>query len=236
MSGGMRETQEQSADLEDVDSATFARFAEYIYCGNYTAANPSTVPYEENVTHEGMAQLKSPYQSTAAPEYQLNPVQDPIIGFLGAKYKKTKVKTSTLSRLRLSVPHIIPFPIESNLAPNNRSTEDYSEVFLSHARLYVFAETYQIPGLKAIAAQNLDDVLHQFTCYPQRIGDIIGLVEYIYENTPEREQHEEILREVISHFVANNLKDLVQSTKFQELLARGGSFVTDLCEKVSHRL
>ncbi|OCK85900.1 hypothetical protein K432DRAFT_254358, partial [Lepidopterella palustris CBS 459.81] len=91
--------------------------------------------------------------------------------------------------------------------PNIQPTEDYSGGFLSHVKLYVFAEKCQIQGLKGMAAQHLHDVLRQFNCYLQRIEDIIDLVEYVYyDNPPEREQHEEILREVVSWYTANKLQ------------------------------
>ncbi|KAF2193555.1 hypothetical protein K469DRAFT_549739, partial [Zopfia rhizophila CBS 207.26] len=50
MSGGMRESREGSSNLEDVDSATFTRFTEYIYCSSYTMAAPEVLPHKETCT------------------------------------------------------------------------------------------------------------------------------------------------------------------------------------------
>jgi BTB/POZ domain len=40
MTGQMKEAQEKTAKLPNLDPSTFGRFAEYIYCGNYNAPVP----------------------------------------------------------------------------------------------------------------------------------------------------------------------------------------------------
>lgn len=69
-------------------------------------------------------------------------------------------------------------------APKNKdSSEDYSDVLLCHARLYVLGDTYLIPELQKLAIHRLHATLKEFVLYPSRLQDIIMLVKYVFENT-----------------------------------------------------
>jgi hypothetical protein len=46
---------------------------------------------------------------------------------------------------------------------NRESCEDYTEVFLRHARLYVFADKYDVDGLKDLSLHMLQRTLAEFT-------------------------------------------------------------------------
>ena len=59
---------------------------------------------------------------------------------------------------------------------NRGSSEDYTDVFLSHARLYVFAEMYDIQILKTLALEELHSTLANYTLYQSRTGDVIDLL------------------------------------------------------------
>ena len=81
----------------------------------------------------------------------------------------------------------LPESTNSSTPPktNRDSTEDFTEVFLSHARVYVFAEKYDIQPLKALAIHQLHATLAIFTLYSERVGDIAALLRYSYANTAE---------------------------------------------------
>lgn len=66
---------------------------------------------------------------------------------------------------------------------NKDSSEDYSSVFLCHARLYVLGDTYLIPELQKLAIHRLHATLKEFVLYPSRLQDVIMLVKYVFENT-----------------------------------------------------
>ena len=68
---------------------------------------------------------------------------------------------------------------------NKDQAENYFEVFLEHARLYVFVDEYDIQSLKVLAMKELHTSLTVFTLYQQRTGDIVSLLRYIYEKTDE---------------------------------------------------
>ncbi len=121
--------------------------------------------------------------------------------------------------------------------PNQASNEDYTEVFLSHARLYVFAEEYDIQSLKALALDELHGTLQNFYLYPERTGDIIALLRYVYANTGEPLDGVEDMRTVLKHYVGFEMDDLMKGKGFGDLMIEdGGALLGDFLKMVEQRL
>ena len=73
-----------------------------------------------------------------------------------------------------------------NISPprkNLNSSENYTEVFLCHARLYVFADLQDIQVLKSLALDELHALLAIFDLYQERTGDVVSLLRYAYANS-----------------------------------------------------
>ena len=109
---------------------------------------------------------------------------------------------------------------------NQSPTEDYSEVFLSHARLYVFAEKYDIQPLKMLALDEIHAVLAVFTLYPNRTADIIGLLRYVYVNTCEPREGDEDMRALMTHYVGFEMEMLMEDPEFVDLIIEEGNDLT----------
>ena len=121
--------------------------------------------------------------------------------------------------------------------PNQASNEDYTEVFLSHARVYVFAEEYDIQSLKALALDELHGTLQNFYLYPERTGDIIALLRYVYANTGEPIDGVEDMRTVLKHYVGFEMDDLMKDKGFGDLMIEdGGALLGDFLKMVEQRL
>ena len=114
---------------------------------------------------------------------------------------------------------------------NQSAEEDYTPIFLGHARLYVFADKYDIIPLKALVLAKLHDTLCKFSLYEARFGDILELVRYVYENTPSRTPRDS-LRELVTHYVAYEAKKLAASEQGLDLVEENGSFARDLLSMV----
>ncbi|KAL7907077.1 hypothetical protein GGI35DRAFT_487482 [Trichoderma velutinum] len=125
-------------------------------------------------------------------------------------------------------PPIIPFTPRKN----TESCEDYSEVFLSHARLYVLADKYDIKELRDLCAHKLWVTLKEFTLYPERMGDIVGLVRYSFQNTLEGDK----LRTLLKDFCACIVEDLCKGQGFQDLIYEAPEFACELIKEMSTRL
>ena len=126
----------------------------------------------------------------------------------------------------------LPQPRE-NQAPN----EDYTDVFLSHARLYVFAEKYDIQPLKALALEELQAMLAIFNLHIERTGDIIALLRYVYENTCESAEGVENMRTLMTHYVGYEMDTLMKDDDFRDLMIEdGGALLGDFMKMVGKRI
>ena len=126
----------------------------------------------------------------------------------------------------------LPQPRE-NQAPN----ENYREVFLSHARLYVFAEKYDIQPLKALALEELQAMLGIFNLHIERTGDIIALLRYVYENTCESAEGVENMRTLMTHYVGYEMDTLMKDDNFRDLMIEdGGALLGDFMKMVGKRI
>lgn len=119
---------------------------------------------------------------------------------------------------------------------NRESCEDYTEVFLCHARLYVFADKWGIVPLKQLSLYKLHQTLSDFTLYKERIGDIVALMQYSYDNTPHLSSINDPLRSLVIHYATCVVEDLVQSSEFKALLEEARQLASDLILKMINRL
>ena len=120
---------------------------------------------------------------------------------------------------------------------NQKSNEDYSEVFLSHAQLYVFAEKYDIQNLKMLALDNLQNVLTVYTLYEERTGDIVTLLRYIYENTGEPVEGTEDMRTLLRLYMGYEMDTLMKDAGFRNVMIDdGGALLDDFMKMVRKRI
>lgn len=119
---------------------------------------------------------------------------------------------------------------------NRESCEDYTEVFLCHARLYVFAEKYDIWSLKQLSLHKLQRTLIGFTLYEERVRDVVELMRYSYLNTADRSESVDELRTLVVHYGACVVEHLARSPQFQLLLEEVGQLARDLVAQMIKRL
>lgn len=108
-------------------------------------------------------------------------------------------------------------------ARRNQAHEDYTSTFLSHARLYVFAECYGIAGLMELSLNELHGALVAFTLYEERINDVVVLVRYCYDNLVP-----DALREMITLYAVCKIEKLWVSEEFQVLVEAHGELSRSL--------
>lgn len=125
---------------------------------------------------------------------------------------------------------------------NRSSAEVYSDVFLSHARLYVFAEKYDIQALKMLALDELHATLAIYTLYTKRTSDIIDLLRYVYCNTSEASEGVENLRTLMTQYMGCELDILTYDEDFKGLMIEeegadeGGGLLSDFMKMVGKRI
>lgn len=123
-------------------------------------------------------------------------------------------------------------PARCNQAPE----EDYTEVFLSHARLYVFAEKYDIQPLKTLALKKLHQTLAIYTLYPERVGDITALFRYVYANTAESADGKDSIRQMLAHYIGCEMGTLLKHGEIKEIMLENGEVLDDFLVMFARRV
>lgn len=112
--------------------------------------------------------------------------------------------------------------------------------FLDHAQVYVFADTYDIVGLRILALDKLHQALCSVKVAETQMGKIIDLLHFSYSNDNTRDNNvgEDIdcLRSMVVQFVVCWYKTIAMETGFLDLMAQGGYFARDLAGLVSKRI
>jgi hypothetical protein len=255
MKGSMREAQDGFAELKDVDEQTFVRFCQYAYIGDYTIAQYEVI-LDSPVTARQNASLQGHECDATVPTDEI----------LNSK-KKDKKKKGVMSDFSFETscvscghtPDLVTassgkqallndfqrryYPVSiSTFQPHRNSgeDEDYTNIFLCHSRIYVFAEKYDIASLRTLALYKLHQMLKAFKLHGKWIGDIVSLIKYSYnnDNTRDNEVGQEVdsLRKLVVHYVACVFEIVARDHSFLALMEEGGPFVRDLMSMLLKRM
>lgn len=115
----------------------------------------------------------------------------------------------------------------------NNEREDYTNIFLCHARLYKFADRYGCEQLMALALQKLRLTLSQYIFYPQRVSDIVNLIRYTYAHTMNLDPGQDRLRALVLDLTICYYRELIGHPLFVKLLQEGGSFPSDVMVSIA---
>lgn len=226
INGHLSEAKQGFALLDDVDEGTFVRFIRWTYIKDYPAPE-----YTWAETGEGKGSRECFKTETEQREASTSVDLLDSIGS-GTKNKKKKKKSS--SRLTISLKESFigqDYVCKSDSIPGPRSNmhpqEDYTEIFLSHARMYVFAEKYDIQPLKTLSRQKLQHTLAIYTLYPERVGDVTTLLKYVYANTAETIDGTADIRTMLCHYVGSEMDTLIKYGEIKDLMLDNGEILGD---------
>ncbi len=251
-----------STMIDSVDKHNFVRFIEWAYKGYYTAAeyridaeSPSLSKFEDSDTCTPEAEPSACVEEVPPPPpEESEPEVDAGISFgrfddgwgnSGAKKsKKIGKKASSMKSSKEILKESFyarKYEIRQDTItippprPNQEPNENYTPIFLSHAHLYVFAHKYDIPPLKTLALENLHMTLDRFTLHPERTGDIIELLRYIYGSQELKEGAEE-MREMLRGYIGFQMDVLMKDRDFRGLMKEEGELLDDFVEMVGKRI
>lgn len=108
--------------------------------------------------------------------------------------------------------------------------QSYSNVFLSHASLYVLADYRLIDSLKDLALFKLHKTMCVFQLNDENVEDVIDLARYAYSEEGGGGGLDEgngDLRRLVCHYMSTKALALSLDDGFMDLLADGGQFVKD---------
>lgn len=115
---------------------------------------------------------------------------------------------------------------------NTEGCEDYTCVFLCHAKLYVLGDTYDMPHLRQLSLHRLHATLKVFTLYPSRLNDLAALASYIFENTRPDDE----IRDMITLYYACIVEDVTKHHGLKSIIDDNPEFALGLVSRMSERL
>lgn len=244
--GEMMEAVNGCTVWDDVTEATFARFGQYVYTGDYDGAEPFEPP-----ALESESSVSEPAPLTAQNQVDSN---DTLANFARQRTKKKKREwkggevvlepsedadgaATPLARKDAWKSFTEERSYECGVAGiyfaprNGNNLTEYKEVFLSHARVHMMADYYDIQPLAQLALHKLHRTLCKFTLHDDRIGDVVSLLRFCFE-----EDERPLLRELVSTFAACHFKQLWTSLEFQDLFASCGELSVAVMSNLVQRL
>lgn len=254
ISNGMKGDNEGVAWLEDVDVDTFQRFAEWAYTGDYTQVVPcpAIVDQVSNDDSHPAEPVPEPVSELPADIPEVPAEDDPWQSFLPTTVKSKKKKKKgkhVLCGQDAEAEPFTPNPQHRSIGPFQFDAEhhapfeeyDFSDCFLSHAQLYVFADQKQIGPLARLATTRLGQALTTAGRNKQRGYDMARLVDYVYNNTAnllweQDSLRQDSLRRVVVDHAAHIFEVLAPTAEFRDLLSNGGDFVTEVSLAVASRI
>lgn len=262
LNGSHKEARTTIVDWPDVDDHTFVRFTQWAYTRSYAAEEPDIILDQSSIElsspiNDKSGNTKSPEQAM----YSLQSWEQRETGYgnccgTSAYAEEFSVETcrkcgstvddchqqctSSLMRKRLLIQKFLDkdrinfSTTTSAFEPriNKESCEDYTGVFLCHAKLYVLGDVYDMPQLRRLALHRLHATLKAFVLYPSRLKDIAVLARYIFENT---QSHDKI-REMIVLYYACIIEDVLDQDGLESVIDDVPEFAYILIKKVSERL
>lgn len=123
---------------------------------------------------------------------------------------------------------------EYSARPNENEDEDYGPVFLSHARLHVFACVYDISRLKVLTLMNLHKTLVAFTIFNTCAQNVAELLVYCYRERGADSSTE--IRELVNDYVACNIQKLMEDVAFKNAVRGCEEAAFDLFALVIERM
>lgn len=223
VSGGLSEAQTRTAELEDIDPDTFARFTEYAYRRDYTVPpwtrdEAVTVPDDAPPAPEAATVEPSAVDDAVAvgdavamnapaiPDEPPSP-PTPSLDLSGSRRKPSKKQKkitmrSNFTRHKYLVEDYMPRDaLVSGFEPTSNSSadQDFTHVFLAHAQLYALADMRLVLALKTLALHKLHSTLSGFSLYEERLADVLELAKYAYSQGEDRSEDGKLdeLRELV---------------------------------------
>jgi hypothetical protein len=110
--------------------------------------------------------------------------------------------------------------------------ETYEEDFISdeddtivHARMYVIADKYDVPGLKDAAESALESLLEEVGAKNSPMCFIAELLQIVYEMTPT---HDRTLRDILYEFIKTHMRKFQGRKTVQDYALANHDFGIDL--------
>ena len=251
-----------SATLHGVREEDLLRFCDFCYTGTYTDPYPIVIKpaalaiesgaSDDNGTGVGNStalvttddsSVQPPAAKrprTASPAHSLTGFGRPsMLGTAPASEVNTSLNLNNKMKLHgvfantpytAAVPHVFGTTTKkSNGMPVN---ENHTNVLIAHAAMHALAVNYEITKLKKLSLQKLADKMMRFDCKPERVGDVLALVRWVYTTNAEMPGDMPELKDLVVRYVVSEVSGFGGTKEFGDLLMDGGEFVKDFWSMV----
>lgn len=207
--------------MDSVDEETFICFIRYAYTGRYGTEGPegadasSDASSDESehrsiwgaskVSVKGKKKGKGAVAEPQFDSFELNGARKSKL------WEQFKRRVSTL-HVSDEVPYLITLV---RRAPGN--------VFLSHAKVFVFAEYWGVTRLRELSLQKLGKLLETAELTKGKVEEVAALMEYGYD-----EPRPEELTSLLLLYSASKIDKLWKSERFRDVLSRHGELTFSL--------
>ena len=237
----MKEASEQSVWLGDVDAATFACLAEFLYTGalqiSLSPKNSDTPDPEPD-----MAPADQPLDEALDEPAADEPAAEPWASFSTSKKSKPRRRTKRKRQVaweEFLVPRLL------STAPTDDWDRDSDHPqpkaveywLLLLAKAYVLADKYDIAAFRSLCFEKIHSLLTS-TKHPDAgsIGDMVHVLEYVYRNTFDSETSTEDLRGLLSEYVVCRIEYFQPNAEFKDLMKGGTSLPNDVLHHLLDRM
>ncbi|KAL1855712.1 hypothetical protein Daus18300_010995 [Diaporthe australafricana] len=215
----------------DVDDHTFVRFIQWAYSRNYDPREPQN---DSKRTKVGGLPTSLP----SAPDTNSPTSSEKRLCGLSSPESLTKRSCIPAESVPGSFAHEAgkkyPAPASSIVftpRQNTTSSEDFTEVLLCHAKLYVVGDNWLIPQLKQLTLHRLYATLRHFILYPSRVQDICVLAEYVFENTTPGDE----MRDLVIMYFASVIDRVTDCSGVEALMDKVPGFAFQLVKMMSRK-
>lgn len=227
--------------LEEHDRDTVAKMLEWLHCGYYTWFLLSSGPEQtDELAYLTSLALSGGRIVTLSPD--ISPVTTAEERNRETHWPRDDLGTSNrpLDILKYGLPNEGSTPLEK-LSKHNGASRLNEAVWgctctgatlLPDAKLYVLAEYLELPRLKSLAFQNIQEVLKALVSRPHEMHSNVraglpSFVRFVYDCTDSVTNSAEPLRRIVAAFVAMKYSEL-QDPEFDALMWEGRDFAVDL--------
>ncbi|KAK5651694.1 hypothetical protein OQA88_11760 [Cercophora sp. LCS_1] len=246
VNGAFKEAREGNAELEDVDEETFIRFMYFAYTGRYgdvqerpdpvpapdTTSDMPTAPEGEAKKDDAPAADSLEESVEPEPEPEPKPVSATLswgAGWQNAPLPTRKKITDSVIFQALNRKYtakVASLTAEGPDVPGGGMTPLSSNVVLSHAKLFVFAEFWGVDRLAGLALQKLGNAMQDLKITwskrdrkkKRHVENVVELVKYCYGS----DDRPEVLVSLVTLYAAYKLPVLWKNSNFRKLFAQHG--------------
>ncbi|KAG8531843.1 uncharacterized protein KY384_003479 [Bacidia gigantensis] len=189
------------------------------YCANQSKSPPpascSSASSDTNTTPSSATRIVTPTSSVTT-SYRLK-VKSPKSALPKSNKQTLKEAFNAKARSSLGKNYASRPP---GPRVNTHPNEDFTQIFLAHAQVYIFATVKCIYKLEIYALSQLRAALASFKLYEERVGDVVTLLRYVYGHDGDQAASADTIKDCMQEYIGCELEVLIKDADFKRWCKR----------------